>query len=234
MDLFGFECNPRNHFEQLIVNSLNEQMQYHFNQRCFVWEMIEQEEEHVPVTKLQFYDNKIAVDHLMNNPKGLFHVIDDSSRGQYSYEYITESLNSRKSPYVQRYSAHEFTIAHYTGKVNYDARDLIEKNRDFLPAEIMETLRTSTEPIVKVCFTNPLTKSGNLTMAMNSDQTEPSSSARRKSKWGAALMSEKPKIKVCLKFIFLLVKVWVLFAINIYRFFGGFRLIFLKAKYFYC
>lgn len=69
-DLFGFECNPRNYFEQLIANSLNEQMQYHFNQRCFVWEMIEQEEEQVPVTKLQFYDNKVAVDHLMNNPKG--------------------------------------------------------------------------------------------------------------------------------------------------------------------
>lgn len=70
MDLFGFECNQRNHFEELIVNSLNEQMQYHFNQRCFVWEMVEQEEEHVPVIKLQYYDNKIAVDHLMNNPKG--------------------------------------------------------------------------------------------------------------------------------------------------------------------
>lgn len=79
MDLFGFECNQRNYFDQLIVNSLNEQMQYHFNQRSFVWEMIEQEEEHVPVTKLHFYDNKIAVDHLMNNPKGLFHVIDDAS-----------------------------------------------------------------------------------------------------------------------------------------------------------
>lgn len=118
MDLFGFECQARNGFEQLIVNSLNEQMQYHFNQRSFVWEMVEQEEEHIPVTKLQFYDNKIAVDHLMNNPKGLFHVIDDASRGTDSYEYITDALNNRKSPYVQRYSAHEFTVAHYTGKLS--------------------------------------------------------------------------------------------------------------------
>jgi myosin III len=70
MDLFGFECHKRNNIDQIFVNSLNEQMQYHFNQRCFVWEMIEQEEEHVPVTKLNFYDNKIAVDHLMSTQKG--------------------------------------------------------------------------------------------------------------------------------------------------------------------
>lgn len=198
MDLFGFECNPRNHFEQLIINSLNEQMQYHFNQRCFVWEMVEQEEEHVPVTKLQFYDNKIAVDHLMNNPKGLFHVIDDASRGQNTYEYITDTLNNRKSPFVERFSAHEFTIAHYTGKVNYDARDLIEKNRDFLPPEMMETLRASSEHIVKICFTNPLSKSGILTMAMNSDDSEATSNGRRRSKWGAALISERTQTRVCL------------------------------------
>lgn len=157
--------------------------------------MIEQEEEHVPVTKLQFYDNKIAVDHLMNNPKGLFHVLDDASRGRYSYEYITESVNNRKSPYVQRFSAHEFTIAHYTGKVNYDARDLIEKNRDFLPPEMMETLRASEEHIVKIGFTNPLSKSGNLTMALNTDASDQTSNGRRKSKWGAALISEKTQAK---------------------------------------
>lgn len=196
MDLFGFECQARNGFEQLITNSLNEQMQYHFNQRSFVWEMIEQEEEHVPVTKLHFYDNKIAVDHLMNNPKGLFHVIDDASRGQDSYECITDTLNNRKSPYVQRFSAYEFTVAHYTGKVTYDARSLIEKNRDFLPPEMMETMRSSSEFIVKTSFTNPLTKTGNLTMAMNVDQSEPTAVGRRRSKWGAALISEKSKAKV--------------------------------------
>lgn len=197
MDMFGFECHKRNRFENLIVNSLNEQMQYHFNQRFFVWEMIEQEEEQVPVTKLRYYDNKIAVDHLMNNPKGLFHVIDDASRGQYSYDYITETVNNRNSPFVQRFSAHEISIAHYTGKINYDARDLIDKNRDFVPPEMMETLRASNDIIVKICFTNPLSKSGNLTMAMTPDTTE-APAKRKKSAWGAALMSEKPKTRVCL------------------------------------
>lgn len=158
--------------------------------------MIEQEEEQIPVTKLHYYDNKIAVDHLMNNPKGLFHVVDDASRGQYSYDYIIESINNRKSPFVHRFSSHEFTVAHYTGKVNYDARDLIEKNRDFVPPEMMETLRASKEHIMKICFTNPLSKSGNLTMALNTDQTTEPSKVKKTSKWGAALINEKTKNKV--------------------------------------
>lgn len=170
-------------------------MQYHFNQRMFVWEMIEQEEEQVPVTKLHFYDNKLAVDHLMNNPKGLFHVIDDASRGQYTHEYMTDSLNNRKSPYIQRFSAHEFTVAHYTGKVTYDARDMIDKNRDFLPPETVETMRTSQEDIIRICFTNQLSKSGNLTMALNEQQAAVSTKSGKKSRWGAVLVSEKIKNK---------------------------------------
>jgi myosin III len=169
LDLFGFECYARNHIEQLFINSINEQLQYHYNQRMFVWEMMEQEEEHIPVVKLLFYDNQIAVDHLMNSPKGLFHVIDDASRGHYTFDFITEALNNRKSPYVQRHSNHEFTVAHYTGKIMYNARDFIEKNKDFLPPEMMETMRMSLENVVKICFSNPLSKSGNLTMAMNED-----------------------------------------------------------------
>lgn len=199
MDLFGFECNKRNYFGELIVNTMNEQMQYHFNQRSFVWEMIEQEEEQVPVTKLHFYDNKIAVDHLMNNPKGLFHVIDDASRGDCSQDYITEAINTRRSPFVQRYSSYEFIVAHYTGRVTYDARDLVEKNRDFIPPEMLETMRTSSEHIVKLCFTNSLTKTGNLTMAMDSHQPEPNQNVRRGSKWGKALIKEKPKCRVRLR-----------------------------------
>lgn len=41
-DMFGFECFHRNRTEQLMINSLNEQIQYHYNQRMFVWEMMEQ------------------------------------------------------------------------------------------------------------------------------------------------------------------------------------------------
>lgn len=40
LDMFGFECYQKNGMEQLFVNTLNEQLQYLFNQRIFVWEMV--------------------------------------------------------------------------------------------------------------------------------------------------------------------------------------------------
>lgn len=91
--MFGFECFLRNHTEQLLINSLNEQLQYHYNQRMFAWEMLEQEEEQIPGTAYRYNDNKVAVDHLMTKPYGLFYLIDDATKGRMNYEYITGELH---------------------------------------------------------------------------------------------------------------------------------------------
>lgn len=40
LDTFGFECFHQNNLDQLYVNCLNEQLQYHYNQRMFAWEMV--------------------------------------------------------------------------------------------------------------------------------------------------------------------------------------------------
>ncbi|XP_055637431.1 neither inactivation nor afterpotential protein C [Toxorhynchites rutilus septentrionalis] len=195
-DHFGFECFHRNHMDQLIVNSLNEQMQYLYNQRTFVYEMIEQEEEQVPVTQLHFYDNKLAVDHLMNKPKGIFSFIDDASRGRHGQNYIIDSVHNNNSPFIKRASGHEFTVAHYTGRITYDARDMADKNRDFIPPEMIETLRNSNLNIVKIMFTNPLSKTGNLTMAAEeAEGVQSTAKTNKKKRWGAALVAEKSKAK---------------------------------------
>lgn len=93
-DMFGFECFLRNHTEQLLINSLNEQLQYHYNQRMFAWEMLEQEEEQIPSTAYRYNDNKMAVDHLMTKPYGLFYIIDDATKGRMNYEFITGESRS--------------------------------------------------------------------------------------------------------------------------------------------
>ena len=40
LDLFGFECFAVNRLEQLVINTMNEQLQCHYNQRIFTWEMV--------------------------------------------------------------------------------------------------------------------------------------------------------------------------------------------------
>lgn len=197
MDMFGFECFSRNRFEQLMVNSLNEQLQYQYNQRIFVYEMIEQEEENIPVVQLHFYDNKLAVDHLLSKPNGLFSSIDEATKGRHNESYIIDWVNTMKSPYIKRSgSVSQFAVAHFTGSVTYDARDFSEKNRDFLPPEMVETMRTSNDPILKIMFTNLLSKTGNLTMDTDSEVKIPVDGEKKKqSKWGAALVAEKTKTR---------------------------------------
>lgn len=59
----------------------------------------------------------------------------------------------------------------------------------------METLRLSTNEMVKILFLNPLSKTGNLTVAYN-HQMPTGKTETNKSKWGAALVAEKHKANV--------------------------------------
>ncbi|XP_052746507.1 neither inactivation nor afterpotential protein C isoform X2 [Bicyclus anynana] len=168
LDMFGFECYHRNRIEQLIVNTTNEQIQFLYNQRIFAWEMQETAEEEVPMTDLVFYDNKNSVDQLMGKPHGILFILDEASRAGSGQEYIMTTIKSKcKGPYVKLSGSHEFCVAHYTGKVNYDAREMSDKNKDFLPPEMIETMRASTNLTLQQLFKNKLTKTGNLTAASN-------------------------------------------------------------------
>lgn len=91
-DMFGFECLPRNRIEQLMINSLNEQLQYHYNQRMFAWELLELEEEQIPHSTYKYHNNRSTVDHLMSKPHGLFFYLDDATRDRMNYEFITGIL----------------------------------------------------------------------------------------------------------------------------------------------
>ncbi|KAB7503598.1 Unconventional myosin-XVB [Armadillidium nasatum] len=56
----------------------------------------------------------------------------------------------------------EFTIRHFAGRVTYDGNKFLEKNKNFLPTEIIQLLRQSSLEIIQILFQCPLTKTGNL------------------------------------------------------------------------
>lgn len=92
-------------------------------------------------------------------------------------------------------SSKSFSVAHYSGTVSYQLRDVLAKNRDFLAAEIVETMRASKDVAIKDLFTNRLTKSGNLTVCR--DKALMAKTKNNKiGRWGAALMAEKTPIRV--------------------------------------
>lgn len=55
-------------------------------------------------------------------------------------------------------------------------------------------MRTSKNEIVKILFLNPLSKTGNLTVAYNHQM--PVKKSDQRSKWGAALVAEKQRARV--------------------------------------
>ncbi|XP_037816478.1 neither inactivation nor afterpotential protein C [Lucilia sericata] len=163
-DMYGFECFNRNGLEQLMINTLNEQLQYHYNQRIFVNEMLEMEADDIPTINLNFYDNKVALDNLLTKPDGLFYIIDDASRISQDQDLIMDRVVEKHSQFIKKHTATEVSVAHYTGRIIYDTRAFTDINRDFVPPEMIEAFRSSCDENIMIMFTNQLTKAGNLTM----------------------------------------------------------------------
>lgn len=128
----------------------------------------------------------------MKKASGLLYIIDEASRQSQDARYILERIEEReRGVHVKSVSSHEFAVAHYTGKLIYDASEIVRKNRDFVPPEMIDTMRLSSDDAVKQMFTNKLTKSGNLTIVHEQCLMEKTS----KNKW-SSLMRGSSNLRV--------------------------------------
>lgn len=73
--------------------------------------------------------------------------------------------------------------------MTYDARNFLEKNRNYVPLEVIQLLRQSSVPIMKALFEFPLTKTGHLHIGP-SDNLKGSSDELRKSNINLSKMEE--------------------------------------------
>ncbi|XP_065087512.1 myosin-IIIb-like isoform X4 [Ochlerotatus camptorhynchus] len=170
LDIFGFENFNKNSFEQLCINIANEQIQYYFNQHIFTWEQQEYMAEGIPVDLVEFADNRPVLDMLLSRPLGLLALLDEESRFPRSNDrsLIEKFHNNIKSKFYQRPKSDAvcFAIHHFAGRVVYQADGFLEKNRNFLPAEIIQLIRQSQFDMVRFLFQCPITKTGNLYSAI--------------------------------------------------------------------
>ncbi|KAG5313772.1 MYO3A protein, partial [Pseudoatta argentina] len=147
LDIFGFENFPRNSFEQLCINIANEQIQYYFNQHIFTWEQQEYMAEGIPVDLVEFSDNRPVLDMLLSKPMGLLALLDEESRfpRATNRSLIEKFHNNIKSKFYVRPKSDAvcFAIYHFAGRVVYQAEGFLEKNRNFLPPEVIQLVRQS-------------------------------------------------------------------------------------------
>ncbi|XP_044736982.1 myosin-IIIa-like [Chrysoperla carnea] len=185
LDIFGFENFTKNSFEQLCINIANEQLQYFFNQHIFTWEQQEYMAEGVPVDLVEFSDNKPVLDMLLSKPVGLLALLDEESRFPKSNDRtMIEKFhnNVRSKHYVKPKSdAACFAIQHFAGRVIYRADGFLNKNRNFLPPDIINLLRQSQYDMIRFLYQCPITKTGNLYSAIY-DSNDGRSSSRSSSR----------------------------------------------------
>ncbi|XP_067212786.1 myosin-IIIb-like isoform X3 [Linepithema humile] len=180
LDIFGFENFPRNSFEQLCINIANEQIQYYFNQHIFTWEQQEYMAEGIPVDLVEFSDNRPVLDMLLSKPMGLLALLDEESRfpRATNRSLIEKFHNNIKSKFYVRPKSDAvcFAIHHFAGRVVYQAEGFLEKNRNFLPPEVIQLVRQSQYDMVRFLFQCPITKTGNLYSALQENDSKKSQS----------------------------------------------------------
>lgn len=78
--------------------------------------------------------------------------------------YVEKCHNNIKSKHYVRPKSDAicFAIHHFAGRVVYYADGFLEKNRNFLPAEVIQLVRQSQYEMVRFMFQCPITKTGNL------------------------------------------------------------------------
>lgn len=89
--------------------------------------------------------------------------------------FVTEKFHSNiKSKYYIRPKSDAvcFSVHHFAGKVFYHADGFLEKNRNFLPADVIQLIRQSQYDVVRYMFQCPITKTGNLYSAMQDEKTQ--------------------------------------------------------------
>ncbi|KAI8438387.1 hypothetical protein MSG28_010933 [Choristoneura fumiferana] len=129
--------------------------------------------EGVPVDLVEFSDNRPVLDMLLSRPMGLLALLDEESRFPRSTDrsLIEKFHNNIKSKYYVRPKSDAicFAIHHFAGRVVYQADGFLEKNRNFLPPEVVQLMRQSQYDIIRFLFQCPITKTGNLYSPLQGD-----------------------------------------------------------------
>ena len=155
LDIYGFEHFAKNSFEQFCINYANEKLQQEFNQHVFKLEQEEYLREEIDWTFIDFSDNQPCID-LIEAKLGVLSLLDEESRLPMGSDeqFVTKlhhNFANDKSRYYKkpRFGKSAFTVCHYAIDVTYESDGFIEKNRDTVPDEHMDVLRSTSNDFLK-------------------------------------------------------------------------------------
>lgn len=172
LDLYGFENFHVNHLEQICINYANERLQQ-INVsivKSYYEQSISQDEVMIPPTELIRIENELIhrIDELHAHVFAFFDeecLLKRSSEDRDILERMRINLNGKKSKFITTSKLHErdykFTVTHYATKVDYQLKDLVQKNKDHIPPEFQDILKSSTNAFISNLFKHELIRSRN-------------------------------------------------------------------------
>mmetsp|Transcript_15759 Transcript_15759/g.49336 ORF Transcript_15759/g.49336 Transcript_15759/m.49336 type:complete len:1407 (-) Transcript_15759:564-4784(-) len=171
LDIFGFEDMKRNGFEQVFINTTNEQLQKVFNDIIFKSEEEEYTREQIEWDKTAFPDNTPCIELLTKKPQGLLRILDaeclrgnaasdgaklaakfNKAHGNHTFYEVCGPASVWRRNNGDRTREEDFLIHHFAGPIVYTIEHFVDKNRDALFGHVHDLLALSTCPIVSDIF----------------------------------------------------------------------------------
>ena len=171
LDIFGFEDMATNGFEQVFINTTNEQLQKVFNDLVFEAEAEEYTREGIDWDKTCFPDNTPCIELLTKRPIGILRLLDsECSRGFVASDgaKLVAKVNKAhaSSPFFEvcgpasvwrrkdgsRTEDADFLVHYFAGPIVYTVSSFVEKNRDALFPHVYDVLHESSDSLIQACF----------------------------------------------------------------------------------
>ncbi|XP_055389297.1 unconventional myosin-Ia isoform X2 [Condylostylus longicornis] len=145
LDMFGFEEQSPAQLEHLCINLCAETMQHFYNTHIFKSSVESCRDEGILCdTEVDYVDNVPCIDLISSLRTGLLSMLDAecSVRGtaeSYVAKIKVQHRNSTRleTKHTELHDPRMFTIRHFAGKVEYDATEFLDTNRDVVPDDLV-------------------------------------------------------------------------------------------------
>ena len=171
LDIFGFESFKTNRFEQLLINHANERLQSKFSEDIFVAVQQEYANQGIKIETVTFPDNSCVLQ-LLEGRMGLMSLLSEEcilpKGNDHNYVAKIYKLKDQKSIFKEKaFRQHEFGVKHFAGKIIYTADQIVSKNQDFLPDELITCALSCKNTIITEMFQSLSSSNTNLSKQMS-------------------------------------------------------------------
>ncbi|KAM3934833.1 unconventional myosin-XIX [Leptodactylus fuscus] len=159
LDVYGFESFPQNSLEQLCINYANEKLQQHFVSHYMKAQQEEYAAEGLEWSFISYQDNKRCVELIEGSPVSIFSLLNEECRLNRTSDVVQlqsrleVNLSHNKCFSRDKFSKKpNFVISHYAGKVTYHIEEMVEKNKDPVPPELIQLLQETNDSLLQKLF----------------------------------------------------------------------------------